>query len=131
MSCCKRHSWHGGRNIRFASRCGISGESDPKLLRNTENLVLAVSIFVQVAVGLLFLRFVIAPHANLVLTISFTLYIVTRSLMLYLSERGASRARRSPSTRSSRRLGPVIGLFIGLGLLANTAPPRSGRSSAT
>jgi hypothetical protein len=52
-------------------------------------------------VGLLFLRFVIAPHANLVLTISFALYIVTRSLTLYLSER--ARARQEIARDGGRR----------------------------
>ena len=108
-------AWWSQYTLRFAMR--HQRESDPKLFRNTENLVLCLSIFTQVAAGLLFLHFVIAPHANLVLTVSFTLYIVTRSLTLYLSERARARQEIALYT-IQQTFGPVIGLIIGLGLLA-------------
>lgn len=104
-------AWWSQYALRFFGRFQ-SGEEAQRFHR-TENVILLVSVVIQIAAILGILLLVIAPDAKVGLLAATVAYVITRSLNLYIGER--ARVQQKIGVYSIQQIvGPAIGFLIGL-----------------
>ncbi|HEY0850932.1 MAG TPA: lipopolysaccharide biosynthesis protein [Bradyrhizobium sp.] len=108
-------AWWSQYALRFLGR--YEDANDAPRFHRTENAVLLASIALQSAVAVGVLLLVILPDARTGLLLAAIAYVTTRSLSLYIGER--ARARQQIRIYTIQQVvGPSIGFFIGLALIA-------------
>jgi O-antigen/teichoic acid export membrane protein len=103
-------AWWSQYALRFFGR--FQNTNDADRFYRTENLVLAVSVALQSVTSIAILLFVIAPGANHTLVIATVVYVITRSLSLYISDR-ARIAQQIGIYSVQQIVGPAVGFAIG------------------
>ena len=106
--------WWSQYALRFFGLVQV-GEQSARYYR-TENAVLLLSVAVQSVIAMIILRTVIAPKADVLLSLAMVGYVVTRSFNLYIAER--ARVRHEIGIYSVQQItGPAVGFFLGLLLI--------------
>jgi len=107
-------AWWSQYALRFFGRYQDKGEA----LRfyRTENAVLLVSVILQSIIIVAVLLLVIAPDAKTGLLVATVVYVITRTLNLYIGER--ARVRHQIWIYSIQQIvGPSVGFMVGLVLI--------------
>ena len=104
-------AWWSQYALRFFGR--FQNADDAKRFYRTENLVILGSILIQSVTMVAILLYVIAPDANNGLLAAAIVYVISRSLNLYIGER--ARVRQQIGVYSIQQIiGPSAGFLIGL-----------------
>lgn len=103
-------AWWSHYALRFFGR--HSSSEDSGRFYQTENTVLLLSIAIQSVIAVAILRWVIAPDASASLIAATVLYVITRSLSLYVSER-ARTAQQIGIYSVQQIVGPAVGFGLG------------------
>lgn len=104
-------AWWSQYALRFFGR--FQSAEEAQRFHRTENVILLVSVVIQIAAILGILLLVIAPDAKVGLLAATVAYVITRSLNLYIGER--ARVQQKIGVYSIQQIvGPAIGFLIGL-----------------
>lgn len=103
-------AWWSQYALRFFSR--HRGSDDPSRYYRTENTILLLSIAVQSLIAVAILLWIVAPDAGTPLISATVLYVVTRAISLYVSER--ARTSQQIGIYSVQQIvGPAAGFVLG------------------
>lgn len=107
-------SWWSQYVLRFFGR--FQDGADAARFHRTENAVLLISVILQSLIVIGVLLWVIAPDTKTGLLVATVVYVITRSLNLYIGER--ARVRHQIWAYSIQQIvGPALGFIIGLILI--------------
>lgn len=112
-------AWWSQYALRFFSRHRNSG--DPGRFYRTENAILLLSIAAQSVIAVGILLWIVAPGAGGPLIAATVLYVITRALSLYVSER--ARTSQQIGIYSVQQIvGPAAGFLLGWLMVKTIAP---------
>lgn len=112
-------AWWSQYALRFFGRHRDSG--DPGRFHRTENAILLLSIAAQSLISIVMLLWIVAPGASGPLIAATVLYVMTRALSLYVSER--ARTSQQIGIYSVQQIaGPAVGFLLGWIMVQTIAP---------
>lgn len=112
-------AWWSQYALRFFSR--HRGSGDPTRFYRTENAILLSSIALQSLIAVAILLWIVAPDAGTPLIAATALYVITRALSLYVSER--ARTSQQIGIYSVQQIvGPTAGFLLGWIMIKTIGP---------
>ncbi|MFZ5734779.1 MAG: lipopolysaccharide biosynthesis protein [Pseudomonadota bacterium] len=112
-------AWWSQYALRFFSR--HRGSEDPARFYRTENAILLSSIALQSLIAVAILLWIVAPDAGTPLIAATVLYVITRALSLYVSER--ARTSQQIGIYSVQQIvGPTAGFLLGWIMIKTIGP---------
>lgn len=112
-------AWWSQYALRFFGR--HRGSEDPNRFYRTENAILLSSIAAQSLIAVAILLWIVAPDAGTPLIAATVLYVITRALSLYVSER--ARTSQQIGIYSVQQIvGPTAGFLLGWTMITTIGP---------